>query len=98
MCYKEHPLSSVSGRQRYNTLDFAGKIVCQQGASRPYWKPRAKGILPFGYPNVFGESGDPKLYSFEKSTFPENAKIPQTSSDNEMNSEGFFNAALMERW
>ena len=25
------PLSSVSGRQRYNTLDFASKIVCQQG-------------------------------------------------------------------
>lgn len=23
------PLSSVSGRQRYNTLDFASKIVCQ---------------------------------------------------------------------
>lgn len=38
------PLSSVSGRKRYNTLDFASKIVCQQGAARPYWKPRAKGI------------------------------------------------------
>ena len=39
------PLSSVSGRKRYNTLDFASKIVCQQGCSRPYWKPRAKGCV-----------------------------------------------------
>ena len=29
------PLSSVSGRQRYNTLDFASKIVCQQGCCAP---------------------------------------------------------------
>lgn len=40
------PLSSVSGRQRYNTLDFASKIVCQQGCSRPYWKPCVKGDSP----------------------------------------------------
>lgn len=44
------PLSSVSGRKRYNTLDFASKIVCQQGASRPYWKPRAKGAAPLWTP------------------------------------------------
>ena len=86
---RKHPLSSVSGRQRYNTLDLASKIVCHEtagfigfflprralpsigfhpprqpcrlwkplpralcplwiplptGRSRPYWKPRAKGI------------------------------------------------------
>ena len=29
------PLSSVSGRKRYNTLDFASKIVCQQGCFSP---------------------------------------------------------------
>lgn len=40
------PLSSVSGRKRYNTLDFASKIVCQQGCSRPYWKPCVKGDSP----------------------------------------------------
>ena len=51
------PLSSVSGRQRYNTLDFASKIVCQQGCSRPYWKPRAKGFHPFGYPHHFLTNG-----------------------------------------
>lgn len=47
------PLSSVSGRKRYNTLDFASKIVCQQGASRPYWKPRAKGIASLWTPTFF---------------------------------------------
>ena len=51
------PLSSVSGRKRYNTLDFASKIVCQQGCSRPYWKPRAKGFHPFGYPHHFLTNG-----------------------------------------
>ena len=45
--------SSVSGRKRYNTLDFASKIVCQQGCSRPYWKPRAKGLHPSGHPAYF---------------------------------------------
>lgn len=40
------PPSSVSGRKRYNTLDFASKIVCQQGCSRPYWKPCVKGDSP----------------------------------------------------
>lgn len=45
------PLSSVSGRKRYNTLDFASKIVCQQGCSRPYWKPRAEGIFSSGRPS-----------------------------------------------
>ena len=29
------PLSSVSGRKRYNILDFASKIVCQQGCFSP---------------------------------------------------------------
>jgi len=41
------PIFSVSGRKRYNILDFAKpihsiglfKIVCQMGAS-PLWKPR----------------------------------------------------------
>ena len=40
------PFSSVRGRKRYNTLDFASKIVCQQGCSHPYWKPGAKGFHP----------------------------------------------------
>ena len=43
---RSQPLSSVSRKQRYNTLDFASKIVCQQGCSRPYWKPCVKGDSP----------------------------------------------------
>ncbi len=27
---RKHPLSSVSGRQRYNTLDFSRKVVCHE--------------------------------------------------------------------
>ena len=41
-----------SAPQRYNTLDFpAGKSCANRDATRPYWKPRAKVILPFGYPS-----------------------------------------------
>lgn len=47
---RRQPLPSVSREQRYNTLDFASKIVCQQGAAHPYWKPRAKGLRPSGHP------------------------------------------------
>ena len=50
---RRQPLSCVSGHKRYNTLDFASKIVCQQGASRPYWKPRAKGIASLWTPAIF---------------------------------------------
>ena len=38
------PLSSVSGRQRYNTLDFASKIVCQQGCFSPLLETQSQGI------------------------------------------------------
>ena len=44
--WRSQPLSRVSRKQRYNTLDFASKIVCQQGCSRPYWKPCVKGDSP----------------------------------------------------
>ena len=43
---RRQPLFRGSRKQRYNTLDFASKIVCQQGCSRPYWKPSVKGMLP----------------------------------------------------
>lgn len=39
------------GGKRCSPLD----TPCQQGAARPYWKPRAKGILPFGYPVIFSQ-------------------------------------------
>ena len=44
--WRSQPLSRVSGQQRYNTLDFASKIVCQQKCSRPYWKPSVKEDSP----------------------------------------------------
>ena len=43
---RSQPLSRVSRKQRYNTLDFASKIVCQQECSRPYWKPSVKEDSP----------------------------------------------------
>lgn len=62
------PFSSVSGHQRYNTLDFPWKVVCQQerrslwiplpkGCYPPLWKPRAKELRPSGNPHIFLESG-----------------------------------------
>lgn len=33
--YHSQPLSSASRKQRYNTLDFANKMVCQQGCCSP---------------------------------------------------------------
>ena len=47
------PLSVASGRKRYNTLDFASKVVCQQGAARPYWMTQSRWDLPLGLPFIF---------------------------------------------
>ena len=48
---RKHPLSSVSGRRRYNTLDFPAEKRVPTGRFRPYWKPRIKGICyPFEIP------------------------------------------------
>ena len=47
----KHPLSSVSGRRRYNTLDFPTENRVPTGRFHPYWKPRIKGICyPFEIP------------------------------------------------
>lgn len=55
---RKQPLSAACGNKRYNTLDFAeGKIVCQQGCSRPYWKPSAEGLRPSGHPRIFSLLG-----------------------------------------
>ena len=44
----KHPLSSVSGRRRYNTLDFPMENRVPIGRFRPYWKPRSQGTCcPF---------------------------------------------------
>ena len=47
------PLSSVSGRKRYNTLDFASKIVCQQGCFSPLLETQSRGISPLWTPAYF---------------------------------------------
>ena len=50
----DNPLSSISGRKRYNTLYFASKIVCQVKL-RPLWIPLPRATLfPFGYPMPTG--------------------------------------------
>ena len=42
---RKHPLSSVSGRQRYNTLDLASKVVCHETAGFiGFFRPRR--VLP----------------------------------------------------
>ena len=49
----KHPLSSVSGRRRYNTLDFPTENRVPTGRFHPYWKPGIKGICsPFTIPAV----------------------------------------------
>ena len=47
------PLSSVSGRKRYNTLDFASKIVCQQGCFSPLLETQSQGIASLWTPAYF---------------------------------------------
>ena len=47
------PLSSVSGCQRYNTLDFASKIVCQQGCFSPLLETQSQGIASLWTPAYF---------------------------------------------
>ena len=47
------PLSSVSGRKRYNTLDFASKIVCQQGCFSPLLETQSRGVASLWTPTYF---------------------------------------------
>ena len=47
------PLSSVSGRKRYNTLDFASKIVCQQGCFSPLLETQSRGVASLWTPAYF---------------------------------------------
>ena len=47
---RSQPLSGVSHKQRYNTLDFASKIVCQNRLC-PLWIPLPRATpFPFGCP------------------------------------------------
>ena len=63
---RKHPLSSVSGRQRYNTLDLLGKVVCHETAGfigiflprqrRRLWKPLPRERCPLWIPQPTGRS------------------------------------------
>ena len=51
---RSQPLSSVSRKQRYNTLDFASKIVCQQGCFSPLLETQSqRGYSPLDTPFFF---------------------------------------------
>ena len=63
------PLSSVSGRKRYNTLDLQAKSCANRDASRPYWKPRAEGLHPSGHLHIFLENGT-QTVKMQFDTFP----------------------------
>ena len=70
-----HPLSGVSGRKRYNTLDLAGKVACQ-GRLCPLWKPperRQKQRWPHCHPDhlpVFISVHVRKMQKYIFSSFP----------------------------
>ena len=40
-------------RKRYNTLDFASKMVCQQGCFSPLLEPQSRGIASLWTPAYF---------------------------------------------
>ena len=62
----EQPLSATHGRQRYNTLDFAGKVVCHETAGFigfflprqlcRLWKPPPRVLCPLWIPLPTGRS------------------------------------------
>ena len=54
---RSQPLSSVSGRKRYNTLDFASKIVCQQGCFSPLLETQSQGDVPLWTPHFSSHCG-----------------------------------------
>lgn len=57
------PLSSVSGHKRYNTLDFASKIVCQQGCCSPLLEAQSQGDFSLWIPHIFHSQADIQILS-----------------------------------
>ena len=74
------PLSVASGRKRYNTLDFASKVVCQQGAARPYWMTQSRGDLPLGLPFIFATKHHPHLKECSDDVMSENILLRQKTT------------------
>ena len=75
---RKHPLSSGSGRKRYNTLDFASAKSCANRALSPLLETQNQGDrLPFGNLPVFSEC----IYTLQKSSLhptPRKHKIPRS--------------------
>ena len=72
---RRQPLSRVSRKQRYNTLDFPdGKSCANRDAARPYWKPSAKGGSPLEAP-IFLAGGYPNCENAVWNACSENAKV-----------------------
>ena len=87
---RKHPLSSGSGRKRYNTLDFARQNRVPTGRFRPYWKPRIKGIChPFAIPARFRICVHKPKNGFVTAN-PETQKIPGESLLRKEESSGDF--------
>lgn len=69
------PLSSVSGRKRYNTLDFASKVVCQQGCFSPLLETQSQEDAPLWTPHFSSHGGGQTMeMQFAPSRCEENAK------------------------
>ena len=90
----KHPLSSGSGRRRYNTLDFPTENRVPTGRFRPYWKPGSQGTCsPFTIPARLCIC----IYKLTKSflhTYPQTKKSPEFSSKKERNSLGIFRCRI----
>ena len=86
---RKHPLSSVSGRRRYNTLDFPTENRVPTGRFRPYWKPRSQGTCsPFTIParlRICTHKQIKRVCDYRSI----NAKIPQTASEKKILSVRF---------
>ncbi len=87
------PLFRVSRKQRYNTLDFASKIVCQQGCCAPLLETQRQRDVPFAIPH-FPRRCIYKLQNAACNACSENAKgslrrcVAQTSFWAEMQKKG----------
>ena len=85
----QHPLSSVSGRRRYNTLDFPQDNRVPTGCFHPYWKTRSQGTCsPFTIPArlcICTHKQKKRVCEYRSI----NAKIPERSSRKKRNSLGF---------
>lgn len=86
----DSPLSSVSGRKRYNTLDFASKIVCQQGYFSPLLGAQSQGIVSLWTPAYFPRKWYPNCKKCSLTPFLRKYKTTATSIlHGDENSSGF---------